>query len=159
MLVRVLPAIAAILGTLAQEHLLRPLDSTHRDALELVVVHDARGCASVRLRAIGTYKGLRPGHIEVEELEEPHRTRAHALQGDEEMLWEAARGICGADASWDFPVLREAPGAALVATGAQTPLMVQGAVYPPLEVAPLFEDRVGPSENRVDMMFFADGCE
>jgi hypothetical protein len=145
------------------------LPSTENAAFELIVRRDSTAtsspCTSVQLRPFGTYKGLSdlPGGIDVHNIttaREPPRVRAYAQ--DAHALWTEAQKLCGDASSWNFPVLVDdthAHASAAYQDGKQAIISFPepaASRYPPLEVHRLIES--GPSANRVDLMFFSDGC-
>lgn len=140
--------------------------TTHKDVLELIVYRDpaasSGACSTVQLREVGTYKGLSsiPGGVHIQNLtSEPPRIRAYSHDAD--ALWAEARKLCGDSSQWNFPVLVDTHTSASARFGAQQTVFTSNLEadlqYPPLEVHKIVQS--GPSKNRVDLMFFSDGCE
>jgi hypothetical protein len=159
--------------------------ATHdvRNALELTIHQSVtssgtRGtCTHVALRASGTHNGLRNKTILHEKrLLDPHgqytnsytnavleRRITYAAEENISLLWDTVESTCGT--IWldtEGMTLLLPPGH--IAPGSEWTVQTQkvlaarssGSLVPPLRVTPLVQS--GPSDNRVDLVFFADGC-
>lgn len=82
------------------------------------------------------------------------------------LLWEKAESLCGSKSTWTFPTHIATPrrstfsegGQETFQTGVENPISSSSLPKPPvLEIIPLITS--GESSNRIDMVFFSDGCE
>lgn len=132
-----------------------------------LVVHHAPGtfeCSFVSLRETQKFRRLsHQGHSDV----------SSALSGEEQLrfidldvdnLWHRARMLCGSETSWNFTVFldprnrrpTDTENAQNVLTLSEAPNQFNQAIPPPLQVEPLIGS--GHPSNRVDLVFFSDGC-
>jgi hypothetical protein len=144
------------------------LQSAHRPFELVLAVHEGSKCSVVAVRHTQHHKGLssnEPRHYVVEKSRKPARgldEQLHIFAFHQEVLWArlGALSICN-DILWDKSVplgpneiSTEAPQRVL------SSIPVDGvdwkAHVPPLHIERLIES--GPSNNRVDLVFFADGC-
>lgn len=85
---------------------------------------------------------------------------------DVELLWAKAEALCGSQPTWSFPAYvaarsrnpRTRESQAAFQTEIEQPILSSTLPKPPqLEIIPLIT--TGDSSNRIDMVFFSDGCE
>jgi hypothetical protein len=141
-----------------------------RRPLELVLaINEDSKCSVVSIRQTQHHRGLsdQPGHYVIERskkrvagLEE----QLYVFAFDQEVFYELVsndstqvRSICN-DIAWDgfmtFQSTVSAPSQQTVLFN--NPVVDWKARVPPLHIERLIES--GPSNNRVDFVFFADGC-
>jgi hypothetical protein len=136
-----------------------------RHPFELILVRDNAKCSVISIRHAQLHKGLldESGNYVIEK---PRKTtpgfseQFRIFSYDQEVLWSQARAICSnSDLKVDSVPLAK-----------QTVLQLQEQVLsntiladmnwtsqvPPLHIEHLINS--GPSNNRVDLVFFSDGC-
>ncbi|KAH9950639.1 IgA peptidase M64-domain-containing protein [Amylocystis lapponica] len=131
---------------------------------ELIAIRhpDTLECIHLALKEIQIYRGLPDGgHKNVSSTFSGHE-RLRYIDRNVASLWSQAESICGDTETWDFQVLLdEKIPHPFVSEDAQNVLALPGAssmigvTAPLLELEPLITS--GPSNNRVDFVFFADG--
>lgn len=132
-----------------------------RRPIELVLIRQDSKCTIMSIRETQHHKSLsnEPGSFVVEN-PRSHTSSARETQRikvysyDESVLSDHARSIC---ADWDTHLELEFTQYLLQKSFSnQQPLMNEKGHSPPLKIERLIES--GPSENRVDLVFFSDGC-
>lgn len=136
--------------------------------LELSLLQEATKSSIVSFRQTQHHKGLsrEPGHYVIEK---PRKLRAdmhqeiQILAYENDVVWAQARLMCDGDITDDESVLPLVANT-LVKTNqrvlSNNPLLPDETYWkghaPPLQIELLIES--GPSANRVDLVFFSDGC-
>ena len=128
---------------------------------ELIIQRDPNTlrCSHLALHETQHFRGLSElGYLKSKVLETGEE-RIQFIAEEEEIVWERAESFCGPRDTWDFHTLiRSAATSHDNADDAnQLVLRPQQSTSLPLEVFPLIKS--GDSSNRVDLVFFADGCE
>ena len=136
-----------------------------RQPYELTVIRDAGTlkCMHVALRETQLFRALPDNGYTTTELLETGQDRLHFIARDKESVWARAEDLCGDKYTWDFHTLVHnniLPPSQFESDAGKDQAVFK--VYQtqedpiPLEVEPLITS--GDSENRVDLVFFADGC-
>ena len=112
-------------------------------------------CTHLALRETQHFRGLTDsGYLKSKQLESGEE-RIQFITKEERAVWERAESLCGERGTWDFHnIVRTA------AQGYETGQVVFRPLQdnvPHLEISPLITS--GDSSNRVDLVFFADGCK
>lgn len=143
-------------------------------------------CTFLSLTTVQHHRGLRgdadvlekTGSIFEERAPRPGRAPASDLEyiqlvsHSQALLWGRAESICGPASTWSFPVYVAEPPHPRILSSSFTEEDREQAVFfgsleyeqtflntvspPALELSPLVSS--GPSSNRVDLVFFSDGC-
>ena len=79
--------------------------------------------------------------------------RIRVFSNDTRVLKDYSTALCGHDDRGTFPIYDTLPREG----GADEGIKVTGGDVPPLEIRPISES--GDPSNRVDLVFFSDGCE
>ncbi len=123
-----------------------------------LIVHrdpDTLKCTHLALRETQHFRGLTDsGYFKSKRLETGEE-RVQFIAEEEQAVWERAESLCGEKHTWDFHTLIRTTSQAL-----ETDQVVLRPVQdnvPQLEISPLITS--GDSSNRVDLVFFADGCK
>ena len=138
---------------------------------ELLIYRDRNSfaCSLATLKSVQEYRGLKAyGFLGTKELSDTEE-RLRFLQRSREEAWSHLLQLCGPQDTWGFPVLTDASSQPLVGSQALTELKTLNEQdiftlpQPTRELFPLeFElqplVKSGHSSNRVDLMFFSDGC-
>ena len=82
--------------------------------------------------------------------------RTQYITADESRAWTHAVQLCGDRANWNFQVLTDPSVTTLHVVQGATSVPAQ-VDPPPLDIEPLITS--GDSSNRVDLVFFSDGCK
>ena len=123
-----------------------------------LIVHrepDTQKCTHLALRETQHFRGLSDsGYFKSKRLESGEE-RIQFIAEEEQAVWERAESFCGEKHTWDFHTL--IPTRPQVYGAEQVVLRPVHENVPQLEISPLVTS--GDSSNRVDLVFFADGCE
>ena len=136
-----------------------------RQPYELTVIRDAGTlkCMHVALRETQLFRALPDNGYTTTELLETGQDRLHFIARDKESVWARAEDLCGDKYTWDFHTLVH--NNILLPSRFESDAGKDQAIFKvyqtqedpiSLEVEPLITS--GDSENRVDLVFFADGC-
>lgn len=128
--------------------------------LELTILRgvgsERGGCELLGQRRTQKVRGLgrESVHTSRAQTARPGEERVRLIAYDKEALWNAARNLCGNGfgVSWADSKVQHTDQAVLVPPTLDKP----SGNAPPLQVEPLIQ--TGPSSNRVDLVFFSDGC-
>ncbi|TFK93297.1 hypothetical protein K466DRAFT_478926 [Polyporus arcularius HHB13444] len=124
-----------------------------------LIVHrepDTLCCTHLALRETQPFRGLPEGGYTTSRVLEAGQERIHFIAREEDSVWARAEALCGDKHTWDFHTLVHdtasltfdvRPGQVVLRPAQEDPV--------PLEVEPLITS--GDSDNRVDLVFFADG--
>ncbi|RPD74014.1 hypothetical protein L226DRAFT_535904 [Lentinus tigrinus ALCF2SS1-7] len=131
-----------------------------RRPYELIVLRDTDTlkCTHVALRDTQLFRALPDeGHTTSKFTETPGQERISFIAREEERVWARAEALCGDRHTWDFHTLTLLQSAS---NSNEAEQIVLRPTYVwedplPLEVEPLITS--GESDNRVDLVFFADG--
>ncbi|CDO72166.1 hypothetical protein BN946_scf184970.g18 [Trametes cinnabarina] len=130
---------------------------------ELNVIRDPESlqCKHVALREIPRYRGVHDEGYQRSKILDTGEERVQYISFDKDLVWMHAEGLCGRRESWDFHTLLqdETPSGRvsdqIVLQSANIPGSTAHTDIPPLDIEPLITS--GDSNNRVDLVFFADG--
>lgn len=125
--------------------------------LELTILrgvgNEEGGCELLGQRRTQKVRGLGRDSVHTSRAQtaRPGEECVRFIAYDREALWNAAHSLCGDSfgASWEESEPQRTDQAVLV-------LDKPSGNAPPLQVEPLIQ--TGPSSNRVDLVFFSDGC-
>ena len=112
---------------------------------------DSRQCTYLALRQTQIFRALPTAGHEKRKMLHTGEERFEFIHAQQENVWERAVALCGDPASWDFPTLIDSSlslGPGISASSYVDP--------PELAIEPLITS--GDSSNRVDLVFFSDGC-
>ena len=124
---------------------------------ELVIYRESATlrCTYLTLRQTQQFRSLPvDGYTRIRRLHTGEERIQHIVQ-QENHAWARAEMTCGDRHSWDFPTLLEISDTLSTATD-QTVLTPSQSELLPIDAEPLITS--GDSSNRVDLVFFADGC-
>ncbi|KAI0630008.1 IgA peptidase M64-domain-containing protein [Trametes polyzona] len=126
----------------------------------LLVIRDTgtQQCKHLAIKELPQYRGLSSNGMIKSRILPTGEEQVQYIHHDRHVLWQYAETMCGDRDAWPSRVLDDHPfeattGQTVLQCGHTSPL--EGADVPPLEVEPLIIS--GPSGNRVDLVFFADG--
>ena len=139
---------------------IRPPHAVERP-LELIVLRDRdETCNVVTLRRTQRLRGLLPEQVYTHRLPaSSNRERVSFVAEREDLLWSAASQQCGHAFQQTCGVKNIDAGAlqqAVLSAGKTPCFELSPTPAPPLSVKPLIQS--GDSSNRVDLVFFSDGC-
>ena len=117
---------------------------------------DSHQCIHLALRRVQLFRGLKEeGFLKTTPLPTGEE-RTRYITAHESQAWAYATHLCGDRANWNFQVLTDSSVATLHAGQGATSVPAQ-VDPPPLDIEPLITS--GDSSNRVDLVFFSDGCK
>ena len=135
---------------------------------ELVIIRepDTLQCKHLSVRETHQYRGIPREGLFSNRILDTGEERIRFVAHGRDTVWDRAERLCGESHTWGFHVLLQNPELRVSDDIGQTVLQPSGGVahsaeadldIPPLEIFPLVTS--GESSNRVDLVFFADGCE
>lgn len=155
--------VAACLFLLAASVLASPVEPARRieQPVELIVLRDRdQTCNVLTLRHTQHIRGLHPGSVHTERLPaNDGQERVSFIAEDEELLWSAALQDCtkglkqACQGAWGS---KDIPDQSILSSVQELSQCAFDKAPPPLVIKPLIQS--GPSTNRVDLVFFSDGC-
>ena len=157
--------IASLLGLLLW-HAIFVLAEDVRRPFELTVLRnpDTHRCTHAALRETQLFRALPDEGYTSSRLLETSEEWLRFTARDEERVWARAEALCGDRSAWDFHTLMHgtaSPSLQFSSDVDQGQVVLnthQAQEEPlPLEIEPLITS--GDSDNRVDLVFFADGCK
>lgn len=155
--------VAACLFLLAATVLANPVEPAPRieQPVELILLRDRdQTCNVLALRHTQHIRGLHPGLVHTERLPANNgQERVSFIAEDEELLWSAALQDCAkglnqtCQGAWGS---KNVPEQSIMSSSQELSQCAFDKTPPPLVIKPLIQS--GPSTNRVDLVFFSDGC-
>ncbi len=138
------------------------LSTGARQPHELVAIRDpvSQQCRHLALRELAQFRGLSDDGYAARKALDTGEERVQLVHYDKSYLWAYAESLCGKRDSWNFHVIVQVePLAEQASQIVLQPSTISSyrTEVPPLEVEPLITS--GDSRNRIDLVFFADGCE
>ena len=123
-----------------------------------LVVHrdpDTLQCSHLTIRDTQLFRALPDQGYLKSTILKTGEEKIQFIAEDEDRVWARAEAICGEKSTWSFHTLVQGVNSAV-----QTDQLVMHSARAepiPLEVSPLITS--GDASKRVDLIFFADGCE
>ena len=111
-------------------------------------------CTSLELRQTQLFRSLPEGGYWKNGTIATGEDRFQSITASKDDAWKRANALCGNPPTWEFQILLDDTSSSHVA-GSVEKLASQNEA-PILDIEPLITS--GDSRNRVDLVFFSDGC-